>query len=229
MVLMMSIVWLNVEKDGHAGLFNPQETVSYFLMSAMLYTLSNFHPWYIEDDIRLGYLSKYLVKPISPSLYYFCYELARVTVETGLKIGVFLSILFVLHLLPNLTVFQVCIFLLYCPFVFIFAFQWLSLISILSFWITEAYAVRWAVTIFTRLLSGVLVPVIYFPEAMQKILFFLPFEHLAFTPIEFMLGRMSLNDLAQAFTVLFFWICALTLFRQWVWTKGLHNYEGTGI
>lgn len=229
MVLLMSIVWLNVEKNGQVGLLNKQETISYFLMSAMLYTLSNFHPWYIEDDINRGTLSKYLVKPLSPTIYYFCFELARVALDTILKLVVFLSILYFLNLLPNLTITHVILLLLYCPFIFLFSFQWLSLISILAFWVTEAYAIRWAVTIFTRLVSGILVPIVYFPDYMQKILYILPFEHLAFTPIQFMLGKMTFSLLAESFAILLAWIVAITIFRQWVWNRGLNQFEGTGI
>lgn len=229
MVLMMSVVWLQVEKDGNVGLLSSQETISYFLMSAMLYTLSNFHPVYIEEDIRLGYLSKFLVKPMSPTIYYFCFEFSRVLIETLIKIVVFLSILFALHLLPNLTWFQIAVLLLYSPLVYTFAFEWLTLISLLAFWITEAYAVRWAVTIFTRLLSGVLVPLVYFPAAVQTLLFFLPFQHLAFSPIQFMLGKTSLFTLGLGTLVLLFWTLVLGIFRQLVWKFGLNNYEGTGI
>lgn len=229
MVFLMTIVWLNVEKNGHVGAFNTQETISYFVMSAMLYSLSNFHPWYVEDDIRYGYLSKYLVKPVTPMLYYFFFELAKVGLETISKMIVFLSILFWLKLLPNFSLLNVGILLAYCPFIFIFAFQWLVIISQLSFWMTESYAIRWAVTLFTRLMSGILLPIVYLPEQVQKIFYFLPFEHLAFTPINFMLGKISLSVLGHAFSVLLVWIVIISLFRQWMWRKGLKSYEGTGI
>lgn len=229
MVFLMTIVWLNVEKSGGVGVFTPQQTVGYFIFSAMLYSLSNFHPWYIEEDIRLGYLSKYLVKPVSPTIYYFCFELTRVSIETVSKMIVFFGILFWLNLLPNLSFWQVGILLLYSPFIFLFAFQWLMIISLLSFWVTEAYALRWAVTLFTRFMSGVLVPMVYMPEQIQRIFFFLPFEHLAFTPISFMLGNSSLTMLGQGFGILLIWTLVITLVRQWTWKKGLHSYEGTGI
>lgn len=229
MVILMTFVWLQVEKDGQAGFFNPQETVSYFLMSAMLYSLSNFHPWYIEDDIRLGYLSKYLVKPISVNLYYFFYESARVTIDTLLKIVVFMIILFFFQLLPSQSFTRILVIFTYLPFIFLFSFQWLSLISITSFWITEAYALRWAVTIMTRLLSGILVPIVYFPEVLQHLFFFLPFEHLAFTPIQFILNKIDISTLYQSLAILICWIIVLGFFRQWIWQKGLHDFEGTGL
>ena len=71
MVLLMMLVWQAVERNGSPGFLTQQEIVSYFVLSAMIYTLSNFHPWYIEEDVRMGYLAKYLVKPVSPTLYYF--------------------------------------------------------------------------------------------------------------------------------------------------------------
>lgn len=229
MVLLMTIVWQAVEKDGHTGYFNASELTNYFLLSAMLYTLSNFHPWFIEEDIKLGYLSKYLVKPLSPTLYYLFFEAAKVFLETGMKMIVFLGILFLTGNLPSLTIDKVFLLLLYIPFVFLFSFQWLTLISILSFWITEAYSVRWAVTIFSRLLSGVLVPLTYFPDVLKQPLFYLPFQHLASTPIELLMGRISIDTFFTSFAILLFWLLALSIFKHWVWQKGIKSYEGVGL
>lgn len=229
MVIMMTLVWLAVERDGGVGILDQQQVVSYFILSAMVYTLSNFHPWYIEDDIRLGQLSKFLVKPLSPMVYYFFYEAASVFFETVMKMFVFMSILYFTNLLPSFSFVNILILCLYMPFIFTFAFFWLSLTSQLAFWITEAFAVRWAVSIFTRLLSGILVPILYFPESVQQIFQFLPFQHLAFTPIQFMLGNITPLTLLQNLLILLSWTVVLVFLHRSVWMYGLKNYEGTGI
>jgi ABC-2 type transport system permease protein len=228
-ISLLAIVWLNVEKSGQVGAFTPQQTITYFLLSAMLYSLSNFHPYYIEEDIRYGYLSRYLVKPMSVTIYYICFELTRVSIETISKMVVFFSLLFWFHLLPDFSLAHLAIVITYSPFIFLFAFQWLMIVSQLSFWITEAYALRWTVTLLMRLLSGLLIPMIYFPEMVQQIFFYLPFQHLAYTPITFMLGKLTLPMFAKSFLVLLCWTMIVTLLRRWMWYKGVRSYEGTGI
>lgn len=56
-----------------------------------------------------------------------------------------------------------------------------------------------------ELLSGLLVPLTYFPRTIQAISAWLPFEHIAYTPLQIYLGKLSP---AQA---------AVRLLTQWIW------------
>lgn len=229
MILMMSLVWNAVEREGQLGIFSQAENTRYFFFAAILYSLSNFHPYYVEEDIKLGFLSKYLVKPISPNMYYIFFELARVCMETIIKIFVFVPLLFLLHLQFNISVTNLGLFALYFPFIFLFSFQALTIVSILSFWITEAYAVRWAVTVIFRFLAGLLVPMVYFPETFQKVSFWLPFQHLAFTPIQIIQGKVNSIYAFSGLAILIAWTLVVSAMKTVFWQKGIREYEGTGI
>lgn len=228
-VTCMALIWLAVERSGHPGLFTQNQTISYFFFAAILYPLSNFHPWYFENDIRLGSLVKYLVKPISPIVYYFFFQMAQVVLDMMIKLVVFWGILLLFHLSPQITAIQFFLFLLYCPFVFFFSFLWLTLVSMFSFWITEAYAIRWAVTIVTRFLSGILVPLLYFPNRIQSLLHVLPFTSLAFTPIQFILGNISVVQFLYSLVVLLGWTVVLGVIYLSVWHRGLLQFEANGM
>jgi ABC-2 type transport system permease protein len=56
-----------------------------------------------------------------------------------------------------------------------------------------------------ELLSGLLIPMSFFPATAQRILARLPFEHIAYTPLQIYLGKF---DRAQALTA---------LATQWIW------------
>jgi len=56
-----------------------------------------------------------------------------------------------------------------------------------------------------ELLSGVLIPMTFFPEGVRTVLAWLPFQHIAFTPLEIYLGKLTP---AQA---------GIALLEQWVW------------
>jgi ABC-2 type transport system permease protein len=60
-----------------------------------------------------------------------------------------------------------------------------------------------------EVLSGLLIPMTYFPATAQKIAAWLPFEHIAFTPLQIYLGKLSGLAAARALTV------------QWLWVAGL--------
>ncbi len=230
MVLLMTLLWSAVEKANPTPLLTQNEIVMYFFFSALLYSLSNFHTWYIEQDIKQGTLSKFLIKPVSTTGYYLSFQSASVFIETVLKTVVFLPLLYLLGFsFDTFTLQNILLFLLYLPLIYVSSFFLLSGISLLTFWIIEAYALRWALTITFRFLSGILVPLAFFPTFFQNISFYFPFQHLAYTPIQLILGKVSVSYALQGLLVLFCWLIVFISLHQWIWKKGISGYESTGI
>lgn len=60
-----------------------------------------------------------------------------------------------------------------------------------------------------ELLSGLLIPMTFFPAPLRDALVWLPFQHIAYTPLELYLGKL---DAGQA---------AVALLEQWAWVIGL--------
>jgi ABC-2 type transport system permease protein len=229
MVVMMSLVWLGVVKDNPNLPLSPRETVSYFFIGAMLYSLSNFHTTYIEEDIKLGFLTKYFLRPISPFFYYLSYQSSRAVIETILKTCIIIPILLLLGYQLSYQIPNLLLFIAFMPVIFLFSFNVLMMISTTSFWITEAYSFRWGITIIMRFLAGLLVPISFFSTQIQSVLYFLPFEHLAYTPIQLLLENLTFQEGVQALLILSGWTVVMNLARYALWKKGTVQYEGTGI
>jgi len=227
MVSLMSFVWLSVGREGALALSTTQ-TVQYFFLGALIYSLSNFHPYEIEEDIKLGGLSKYLVRPLQPFTYHFWKQAAIAILETLVKFVVIVPLLYAMGFALHFSFSHTLFFVFYLPFIFWFSFHQLSVISLLSFWISEAWAIRWAYTSIMRLLSGMLVPVIFFPQAVQQVLFWLPYQHLAYTPIAIMQQQLSLIEALPSFGVLLVWCVLIWMLKQFVWSKGLEKFESNG-
>lgn len=228
MVMMMALVWIAVQKESQSLSMNLPETVTYFVLAAMLYSLSNFHTTYIEEDIKLGLYSKYLLKPISAFKYYFSFEFGFALFETLAKSLVMIPLLMYMGWLVPLPVGNLLLALLFLPVIFIFAFNQFSLISGLSFWITESYAIRWSLTIIFRFLAGFFVPISFFPPITQRVFFWLPFQHLLYTPVQLISGKLPLSTAAMSFMVLGGWTLVLVWLRLFVWRKGELRYDSTG-
>ncbi len=60
-----------------------------------------------------------------------------------------------------------------------------------------------------ELLSGLLIPLAFFPEAARKILGWLPFPHIASTPLQLYLGKLPLAQALTMLAVQWFWVIAL--------------------
>ncbi len=228
MVLLMALVWTAVGQASGNSLLASSQTVTYFFAAALLYSLSNFHTYYIDDDIRLGNLVKYLVKPVSVFWYYFWYQLAITTMETLLKLVGLVPLLLVLRLPLTLSVEKVLVFILFAIVINLFSFSLQSSISFLNFWFTEAYAIRWSVLIFIRLLSGMLVPLYIFPDWFKQVSPFFPFQHLAFTPIQTLLGAYSTTQAYMYMGVLLLWTVIAYGIQALLWKKGVTEYDAVG-
>jgi ABC-2 type transport system permease protein len=228
MVILMALVWLAVGESGHNQVMTQSETVSYFVFAALIYSLSNFHTWYVEDDIKLGGLSKYLLKPVSASHYYLGIESANAISETLFKAIFMIPAIFLLGFGFSVGIGQLLLFILFMPLIFYFSFNTLIGISYMAFWLSDVFAIRWSLMIIIRFLAGILVPISFFPELLQKISWLLPFQHLAFTPIQVMLGKYTLAEGLKGFLILAIWTAIAAFLRSFIWKKGTFSYESTG-
>ena len=229
MVMMMALVWLAVERESGTTVMDREQLVRYYIFAAILYGLSNLHTWYFETDIKDGELSKYLVKPISYFKFYYFFQFGNTLTETGIRFVTLLPISLFFGYTVSVPVANALIFILFLPLVFTFSFNLYSLISTFTFWLTETFAIRWGLTIIFRLLSGTLVPIVYFPKIFQSVSFYLPFQHLAFTPIQIMQNQIATSTGLLSLGILFFWTVAVVIARAALWERGVKEFEGTGL
>lgn len=70
-----------------------------------------------------------------------------------------------------------------------------------------------------ELLSGLLIPMTYFPNGVQKVLAWLPFEHIAYTPLSIYLGRFSTQKAIELLCFQWIWVVILLFAAHWWWEK----------
>ena len=70
-----------------------------------------------------------------------------------------------------------------------------------------------------ELLSGLLIPMTYFPNGVQKVLAWLPFEHIAYTPLSIYLGRFSTQKAIELLCLQWIWVIVLLFAAHWWWEK----------
>jgi ABC-2 type transport system permease protein len=70
-----------------------------------------------------------------------------------------------------------------------------------------------------ELLSGLLIPISFFPGKLQKIMAWLPFEHIAYTPLQIYLGKLDGLHALRALEVQWFWVGALLVLAHVWWNR----------
>jgi ABC-2 type transport system permease protein len=74
-----------------------------------------------------------------------------------------------------------------------------------------------------ELLSGVLIPMGFFPEPMRRVLAWLPFEYIAYIPLQIYLGKLDHPAALRALAAQWFWIVALLVFAHLWWNRSVRN------
>ena len=70
-----------------------------------------------------------------------------------------------------------------------------------------------------ELLSGLLIPMSFFPHRLQAVSAWLPFEHIASTPLQIYLGRLSTGATLRLFAAEYAWIAALLVLGHLWWRR----------
>jgi ABC-2 type transport system permease protein len=219
-VTVYYFIWSAVYKSG-------QSIAGYSLAQMITYVsvgwiIRSFYWNTIDQEIAYevieGKITMDLTKPVSIPWMWICraigesaFRLGLLTLPTAFVVG------FIVHVQPpasreNFLLFMLAVlgsFFLMAALNFMIGTCAIPLTSILAlirakYWLIE-------------LLSGVLIPMSFFPLRAQKILAFLPFEHIAYTPLQMYLGKL---DRAQAFHALatqWLWVVVLLVLAQLWW------------
>ncbi len=79
-----------------------------------------------------------------------------------------------------------------------------------------------------ELFSGLLLPMTFFPHAVQKILDLMPFQYISYIPMLIYLGKLHGGGLARAMSIQVFWVAVLMAIGDglWRWSTGKLIIQG---
>ncbi len=230
--LVMPLVWLSAYNGRTAiGGYAPGEMVLYYLC---MVTFTNFIVahlmWDVAMEIKEGQFSVYLVRPFS----YF-----QTTFIRNLAWRVFRLIVFVPMLALAVWI--------YAPHLTQTRFEWgptfwLSLVmghvvsfmlsyalGLLALFFQEVFSVYNIYYIPMLFLSGQLVPIGVFPEWLQALSRYMPFQYTVALPTEVFMGRVPESLAWQGIGMQVAWTLSLYVLSRLFWRKGLLYYTGVGM
>jgi ABC-2 type transport system permease protein len=76
--------------------------------------------------------------------------------------------------------------------------------------------------------SGLLIPMTFFPEKLQRVLSFLPFQHISYTPLQIYLGKESGWHAWQAVALQALWVAVLYLSGKACWNHSMRRLSILG-
>lgn len=184
----------------------------------------------VAGQINDGSIVNFLVKPLGLIRYYFTRDLADKLLN--ITFVVFEITLLVILLKPPLLLqkdpFVLVLFIMATILGLLLYFAIAFNISLLAFWVENAWGPLFLVTILLEGFGGGLFPIDILPPPFANIIMLTPFPFFIYFPAKLYLGTLSLDGIILGFTMLIFWILASWVLMRWILQKGLRRYTAFG-
>jgi ABC-2 type transport system permease protein len=203
----------------------------YGTVSVINYLIMDFADWNLQMLIRTGKFLTFALRPVSHRFFALSQKVGhRILgfIFEFIPVWLIFAIVFRIPLVPAKPLWALASISLG----FLMMFQVNYSVGIIAFWLTRTEGIRFLFRFVRDILAGVFIPLSFFPVLMQKILFYLPFQFIAYVPIRVFIGSYELAGIAldipfivgiQAFAVLVMWGVSGLLFGL-----GIKRYTGVG-
>jgi ABC-2 type transport system permease protein len=173
----------------------------------------------IVEKLEDGSIATDFMKPISVPLYFFSDGTGEVFFHALLILPALALATLIVHIqVPSPAAFGVFLvsFLLGYTVGLLMNF----VLNCIAFWTLEIHAVQLIVTWITDLLGGEIIPLVFFPAAVQSFIFVLPFAAMYSTPLLIYVGSIGPERYAQALELQLAWIAIFAAAALVVWRAG---------
>lgn len=208
-------------KDLINGLTLSQMLTYYGVVTLIHYISFDFADWNLQMLVRSGKFVTFALRPLPHWLFALAQKLGHRTLALGVEVlPVFLlfALLFQVNMIPAapgwaivsiLLSFLMNSFINYC-------------VGLTAFWIVRAEGIRRVFLLLKDVTAGVFLPLSFFPDILQKILFFLPFQFITYLPTRVYIGEYELAGIKltlgqavglQAFAVVIMACITLLVYR----------------
>jgi ABC-2 type transport system permease protein len=215
---LMKAVWTALYRQNAAPAGVPLHAVLTYTTIALLMSLvlEIDGTRAIRDKIREGTIATDLMKPISLPLYFFSDGVGMTLLHAVLIVPALILALTIVRIdLPAphvLAAFALSFFLGY-----LVNFTLNFLMNVIAFWTLETFAMQLMVRWMSDLLGGQIVPLIFFPGILQKIVLALPFAAVYSTPLLIYLGTIPPSGYLAALALQLGWFAVFAGIGAVVW------------
>lgn len=216
-------IYGNSETNTLGGLTKNEMVVYVFMVyvTSSVVTIS-IADW-VSDDVVKGTVAMHLIKPIDYRMslivraagnMMYRFLMPAVFIWIGLEIYKVKVLGMAITPWQNMLCFAVsCIMSFFIYVLFDFCF------GMVAFFTTYIFGMLMAKEALLSFLTGQLIPLGFFPEAVQKVFDFLPFSSMVYTPVMIYLGKYTGSDLAFVLFRQAAWVLILYLLGSFIWKQ----------
>lgn len=97
-----------------------------------------------------------------------------------------------------------------------------------AFFVTYIWGFMVCKGMILRFFSGELIPIVFFPSAVQKALQYLPFSSINYTPVMIYMEKFTMNELISALCVQVVWVVILFVLMNVLWQSAIKRLTVLG-
>ena len=223
------LLWVAVAK--HSEFIKVKEVVSYYFVILIVKNITTTNSIIrFSDDIRLGELNKYLLKPYNYCFYNLMADLPERIVFIVMNFIPLILIYTFLHNYINLdlSLIKVFFFIIFLILGYLINFFIDFLIGLYSFYFSKISSLYTSIKVLRNLSAGNIFPFLMLPAKIFLTLQFLPFMYTSYIPTMLLLERTSFDLILKNLFILVVWLTTLCLFSVMLWKRGMKKYSAYG-
>ena len=229
--LISLLIWLTVSEQGVPLPYDRSQFVTYFTLLGVVAMLTgSWMAFYIAERIRLGGLSRDLVRPAPALVDAIGNNLGEKVVKLLLiaPMVAVMALLFWRDLRPPTDPIAWLLFLLCLPMAAFASFMLDYAIGSLAFWVQDVMGLVRVKELLRAFLAGRFVPLALFPAELSGWLEAQPFRYTLSFPLEVLTGALDGPALLRGFAWQLGYCVALVALHRLIWRHGLRGYQASG-
>jgi ABC-2 type transport system permease protein len=219
---LMKMVWVALYAQNTAPAGVPLHAILTYTVIALMMSLvlEIDGTRLIRDRVREGSIATDLMKPINLPLYFFSDGFGQTLLHGVLIVPSLLLALFIVHIdVPSPLVLLAFAFSFALGYIVNFLLNFLM--NTIAFWTLETFAIQLIVRWVSDVLGGQIVPLIFFPGFLQKIVLALPFAAVYSTPLLIYTGTIAPSAYPAAFASQLAWGGGFAVLATFLWRGAL--------
>ena len=223
------LLWVAVAR--HSEFIKVKEVVSYYFVILIVKNITMTNSIIrFSDDIRLGELNKYLLKPYNYCFYNLMADLPERIVFIVMNFIPLILIYTFLHNYINLdlSLIKIFFFIIFLILGYLINFFIDFLIGLYSFYFSKVSSLYTSIKVLRNLSAGNIFPLLMLPAKIFLTLQFLPFMYTSYVPTMLLLERTSFDLTLKNLFISITWLSILCLFSTILWKRGMKRYSAYG-
>lgn len=208
------------------------EMIIYFGASTLIgYLTMDFADWNLQMLIRTGKFLTFAMRPIHHRFFAFSQKVGHRILGLLFEFVpcyLIFTLLFRINMIPK----NIGWTLLSIAFAFLMNFYVHYIMGMTAFWFVQSSGIRRVFDLLSGVFSGVFIPLVFFPEAIQKILFFLPFPYMTYVPAMVFTGNFHLAGIEMGIpeivTIQGIAVVLMIALSELIYKVSMRHFNGVG-